>query len=446
MALAKGNNQPLVRRTFVLGIINGTLFILGWSLIDPMTVLPAFVVSVMGGQMIYVGLLAAVIKGGWVWPQIVLQNRIETAARKLPYYRFSALVRALSWVGVIVVIWYGAALRPALLYALVVAGFALYTSAGGVGLIPFYDVVSKAMPAHWRGRFFGWRRVLGGALAFFLGGPIVKAMLAENCAWPFPRNYAVLALISGGLTLLGLGAFCLAREPDRPVHKHRLSLGRQLLRGPRLFRRDERYRSLIYERALFSFAADFTAPFLFPFALQVLHAPAEAAAVLVPLAAIGRVLANIFWAHLGDEKGNRRLLQIPPSLVLCVPLLALLARALPSATLFTVAGITFSWQLTTVALAMFLFSLTLAGQMLGEVNYLLEIAPERKRPTYIGFNAVVTLLLSTGPILGALLIGGGQRYTLGFALSAVLAVAAIVAARHLTEPREEEQLRASAGH
>lgn len=431
-----GANVPLVKRTFVLGVINGTGFIFSFSLLHPSTVLPVLVKELMGDSMIYLGIMAWVFTGGWFWLQVLLQNKLETSPRKLVFYRISAGIRIVTWSLLTALLWWGQNLPRELIYLGLVMLMFAYTSAGGLGMIPFWDIVAKSIPAKRRASFFGMRRFLGGLLAVFVGGALIHAALDPDSRWAFPRNYGVLALVSLIVVCISFLAFCWVREPIHRVHSHRLSLNRQLRRGPRIFRRDPDVRSLVYVRVLAALAMHMTFPFLFRFMTDELKTPIAMAGYFTSVHLLSATVSNVLWSYVGDSRGTRLLLKSATILVLAVPVAALITPLLSTTPLFRLYELTFSAQLLGMTTAFLLLGGAMAGQMLGETNYLMEIAPERKRPTYLGLNALVTMLLSTGPIVGALLIGDARRFQLGFCLSIALAAGAFIAARRLREPRD----------
>ena len=431
-----GSQVPLVKRTFVLGIINGAGFIFGWSLLNPSTVLPVLVKELMGEKMIYLGLMTWVMNSGWFWPQVLLQNVYETRPRKLAYYTLSAVVRTAAWALITALLWWGQTVPRPLIYSALVVLLFIYTSGGGFGTTPFWDIVAKSIPANRRSSFLGIRQFLGGLLAIFVGGMLIRACLEPRPEWPFPRNYGVLALVGFVVITFALVAFCLVREPVRTVHSHHLPLRRQLRRGPRIFRRDSDVRGFIYVRALATLAGALTFPFLFRFMTDELNTPIAAAGYFTSVQMLSSTVSNIVWSYVGDRYGSRSLLQWTTVLVLAVPVAALAGSLLPTDPLFRLYGLVFSQQFLAMTGAFLLLGVAATGQALAEINYLMEIAPERKRPTYLGINALVTTVLAASPVLGAMLIGDARRFALGFWISAALALGALYAARRLRNPRD----------
>jgi len=75
------------------------------------------------------------------------------------------------------------------------------------------------------------------------------------------------------------------------------------------------------------------------------------------------------------------------------------------------------------------------AKMVGEQNYLLEIAPERRRPSYLGFNSAMQLPLALVPVLAGAVVDRFSYAPL-FVLSALGGGLAVARALALREPRD----------
>src|SRR5688572_1974124 len=68
------------RRNFRLGVLNGVMFTLVEALIAPSLVLALFV-SRLGAPNVLIGLLPAVLAGGWFLPQLLVASRVSGMPR-----------------------------------------------------------------------------------------------------------------------------------------------------------------------------------------------------------------------------------------------------------------------------------------------------------------------------------------------------------------------------
>ncbi len=421
-------------RNFLLGIVNGTLIWASAAFLDPTTVLTVFALDLMGGSVIWVGILISLITMGMYWPQAILANVFESQPRYLPYYRLATVLRIIVRFGIWIAIVFMGASQPLALFIVVAIMLLVFASGGGVAYTPFLGIVGDTIPVTWRGKFFGLRFVLGG-IASLGAGLYVKHVLSEASGFTFPDNYGHLALLTAITALVGYGAFCFMREQPRSTRDHKLPLREQLARGPRLFRRNANFRRLVRTRVFFQVAQGLCLPFIVPFALQI----GNVAKALTGLFLIARMLsfsaASPLWSYISDNIGNRLLLVISGITAVILPAMILLAPRIPQTTLLAGNGI--GLRDGYFVLVFVVAGLFLGSQLLGQTNYLLEISDSSTRPTYLGFYFSVLIPLAWMPLVGALIIGNAGRYDLGFVLSLVAGIGLLINAVKLGEPRND---------
>ncbi len=73
------------RFNFVVGSIQGAVFVFGVSFIDPMTVLPIFVKHFTQSDFL-VGLASSLHRAGWHLPQLFISGYVERTPRRLGVY------------------------------------------------------------------------------------------------------------------------------------------------------------------------------------------------------------------------------------------------------------------------------------------------------------------------------------------------------------------------
>ncbi len=422
-------------RNLILGVSNGAILWLATAFLDPETVLPAFAMEAGKGNILWVGIVVAMIGSGSLWPQAFLPSILATKPRYLPYYRLSALLRVIIrfviWATIILI----AGRSPAVGLAVVAILLFIYTSSGGVGMIPFMSIIRDTIPATWRGKFFGGRFFWGGLLGFGAGF-IVKHVLSPDSRWDFPYNYGQLALYSALSLTVSLGLFCLAEERPHRVSSHQLPLRLQLARGVRFFRRDPNFRRLVRARVFYALAYGLCVPFIVPFALQRFGVTKAAVGIFLMARVLSFSGANTLWSYISDRIGNRLVLLISGVATTVLPLMMALAPRIPQIQLTTPVGGSVNTILAYFVVGFILVGLCRSGQMLGQTNYLLEVAPSRVLTTYLGFYYIVLLPLAAVPVAGSLIIGQEGRYILGFALSMIMGLAMLINVVKLGEIRE----------
>ncbi|MEN6303450.1 MAG: hypothetical protein ABFD96_12035 [Armatimonadia bacterium] len=435
--MSEAIQRNLSRRNFALGLINGALFILLATFIDVDTVVPGFAWQLTGGKTIFVGVLISVINMGWFWPQLLLSSTFATADRLMPWYWLSALTRGVALFALAAVAWYLDAFTPWLGFVLIAAMYVLYSSGGGLSIIPFMSVVADSIPPNWRGKFFGARYLVGGMMAL-VAGAWIRWLLSDQSGLAFPRNYAWMFLIGAIVATPSLLSWCFAREPARPVQRRRVAVPVELRRGLRLLRRDSNFRRLLITRSLSTITLGLTLPFIVPYALSQLRVPAAAVGLFVTSKIITYSLSNLLWSRVSDEGGNRRLLLLSGFMTIGALALVLSVRMLPTDHLVTIAGINVTWRVAFLCLIFAAFGFSNAGQEIGYTNFLLELIPERKRSVYMGIFYAAISPLCWVPFFGSLAIGTGGRFVMGFSIAAVLALAMMRYTFRLREVREFE--------
>jgi MFS family permease len=416
-----------VRRSFVLGILNGTAFGFAEALIDPPVVLTWFVSQLTSSNLL-IGLVAPLGNAGWFLPQIFVSTRIQRMPRTMPAYVASAAIRTVAWLVLAAAVWMVD--DPTLL---LISFFALYSIArvsSGLGGLSFFDVIAKTVPARRRGSFFAWRQLVGGVLGLG-GGWIVKTILSSP-ALPFPDGHAFLFLIYCVGMALGMLVFALVREPPGVVSAGPVTMDDQLRRSRRLVQADPVYRRYMAARVALGLTS-VALPFYGVYAKNVLGASGGMAGVYVAARIGGTLIFNLPWGRLSDRRGNQlvmRLLSLGSgaTALLALGLVGLIGPVQPQG----------SW-LPYVALPIFFLdgAVRPAHIMVGS-NFLLELAPEGERSLYLGLSNTLlgVVVLISG--LGGLVVDA-FGFAGVFALSIGLSVVAYVFASGLPEPRENSQ-------
>ena len=416
--------QRHLRRNFSLGVLNGVFYNLFSALVDPSLVLSWFVSQLTTSNFL-IGLIMPIQNGGWYLPQLVVSGYLQRRQRKLPFYACMAGIRIAIWGSLTLAVFLieDATVLLVIFFILLTA----YNLSAGLSGICFVDIVAKAIPSTRRGAFFGWRRFGGGLLA--LGGSLlVKYILDERRGPAFPDNYALLFLVSFFVLCATMACFLLMVEPLEPVNEERVTLGRQFRRALNLPRRDSNYRRFL-AMLLLLMAAEIATPFYVVYAKRVLSVPASMVGVYLTGATLASFASNLLWGRISDRRGNKLLLVLSNLLGVFIPLMALsivpLANRLPG--------------LREFAPVLFAFVFVLSGGsksgfMIGNMNFLLEIAPPDDRPLYVGFaNTVMGIALLASSMGGLIvdLVG----FTVLFLLALGFYAMALFLALGLREPR-----------
>jgi len=416
--------QRHLRRNFSLGLLNGAFFNLFSALLDPSLVLRWFVSQLTTSNFL-IGLIMPIQHGGWFLPQLVISSYLQRRQRKLPFYSYMAGARVAIWgLMTLAVFLIG---DTAVLLVVFFTLLAAYSLAAGLAGICFIDIVAKAIPSTRRGAFFGWRRFAGGFLA--LGGSLlVKYILDEGRGLAFPDNYAILFLFSFFTLCMAMGSFILVVEPLEPVDKTKVTLGKQFRRALDLPRQNTNYRRFLTMRLLLM-AAEIATPFYIVYAKRALSVSVSMVGVYLTGATLASFASNLLWGRISDRRGNKLLIVLANSLGLFIPLTAL-----------SIVPLTNLWPgLRELAPGLFALVFVLSGgsksgAMIGNMNFLLEIAPADNRPIYVGFtNTIMGVALLASSVGGLIvdLVG----FTVLFSLALAFYAVALFLTLRLQEPR-----------
>ena len=108
--------------------------------------------------------------------------------------------------------------------------------------------------------------------------------------------------------------------------------------------------------------------------------------------------------------------------------------AVPPTPLGRVFGVPMTLRLALFALAFVPQGCAMSGMTMAQTNYLLDIAPNRRRATYVAFSSLLGFPLAWWPVAGAFIIGEA-RFALGFGIALLAAIGTVTLVTRLREPR-----------
>ena len=394
------------RRNFVGGLWHGAFLALGVSLTQPTTVISAFVADLTGST-IWVGGLSTVLTVASALPQLFVARWIENRPLKMPYLLTAIYLRVGSW-GILAFLIYSIGdKQPTILAWTLVIMLAIFYAGGGLGNIPYTDIIGKIIPAERRGAFFGGKEALAGPLA--VGAALGARQILAHTS--YPNNYAILF----GLAALGLGiaslGFWIMKEPVATIEEIPVNSWRDYWQ--KIKESSKKLKMLIIIELLTGFSL-MVLPFYVVFARDKVGAPPDAVGWFLLAQILGGVLANLLWANLIDRNGSRKMLVVCGSISTITPLLAVALAPL-------------GWQ--TLLVVFFAAGATFAGRKVGFQSALLELAPAAERPTYAGLNTVLILPLAFLTLIAGLFLQHGSYTTLFILASVFIAFGTIVAYR-----------------
>ncbi len=380
---------PHFRHNFTVLLIDYVFFGVAYSFLNPNTVLPAFARTLMASEPL-VGMVSTIMAAGWLLPQLFAAAVIGQKPRKKPYLIWAICIGRPIYFLLALVIWSGLTRYPEWMLVVFLAGMGFFNVLDGIASVAWFDLMGAAIPPTRRGRLVGAAQLLGGLLGIGVGA-LVGAILSSPML-PYPRNYAVLFALGGLALMPSAVALMLLREPERKVSTSTttsLSLRSQLREA---WGGWPDFRRLVFGRwliGLFGLAL----PFYILHATEVMKLPDAVVGWFVSAQMVGGIVASVGLGWLSERWGPRAAIWAGATATFISPLLALLIHLTGS-----------RWLTQTYPLVYFCYGITNNTWMMGMFNYLLEIAPEDRRPLFVGLYNTLGGVLVPVSFLGGVLL------------------------------------------
>ena len=347
--------------------IHGFFLSLAVTVAEPSTILP-LMVHHFSSNLILVGVFASLLRGGAIAVQLFAAFYAQSYSRVLPYLRIVFFFRFLSWFMIGIAIFLIGDSNKTLTLWLIGIGLFTFSFSAGFGGIYFKEIIAKVFSKEERGRTMADKQLFSSLAAILSGG--VTAVILEN--FEAPMSYAYLFIVSSFLMLIGLFAFATIEEPVKQnVSQKEASFMLFIHNAYALFVQDIRLR-LQVAISLFGYSFLLSFPFIILRAKESFELTGWLVGGFITIQMIGSVLGNLFlWKRFGAE--YIKMMQYAFVLVITAFFIAIFAD---TPLLY---GIIF-----------LLFGIAIDGFRNADMNLILEIAPEAKRPVYIAIHSTIT--------------------------------------------------------
>ncbi len=383
-------NAPEPIRRFRRIALAGVFFQGGAAAVDSSTIIAALVYGLTGSTFA-VGSASAILRYGWLFPQLFVGYFAQQHRRRMPFYIVGAFGRAACLAGLGVLLLVAAADGGGSIVGLFFGLWIAYAFVSGIVAVPYNDIVARSVPSLRRSRLLAIRFFGGGLLALAVAAAAHRLLNSMT----FPQGYGALVLLGAALLLASSLFFVSAREPLAPMPKRtQRGFGPFLRDGVRVFRSDRRFRLFVYGQWLGG-AVTMALPF---YVLQVIAVRGGAGEIAFLLGAqtLGALASNALWGWWGDHHGKQSLLEGVALLRSAPPLLILLW--------VFAAGV---WDLPTLAGFTVVFILLGAlgnGMTIAMIGYLMEISPDDRRPAYSAYFNALVAPAALLPLAGAVIV------------------------------------------
>ena len=367
-------------------VLNGLFFPTAGKILGAGLLL-AWFLDELKSPLFLIGLLIPIQYGLALLAQPWIGQWLSGKPRSAPYYCAQALLRGALWCSLALTTWLTGNSNRVLLISIfffVVAGDAI---AAGLGNIAFSNALAKTIPQRMRGRVRGGRGMFGAIIAGTAGALISLFVSKESGLGVF----ALLFAVAGVCYALGGITFGTIDEPRQPQSRKSHS-AEPLVASVKEMLLKQAYRRFLFVEALLIPARQGLV-FFSIFGRRQFHLDLSALGLLVISDALAPLVGNFLWGKLADRQSNRLVLG-------AVALLSLIAPLAAVALYLSSEAISHTLVLASFVVIVFVIGVASAGADLATKNLLLELAPDRKRPVYIGVNdtlvALPTMLLVIG--------------------------------------------------
>jgi MFS family permease len=372
------------------------------SFANPSSVLPAFVSQFTNSAPV-IGLVSTVFNGGWLLPQVVAARLINDKPRKKPYLMIGTSGRITFWITALG-LWLGLAQRPSKMLLLFFVGLGMFTVTDGLASVAWLDMLARAIPLKRRGRLMGIAQVIGGLAG--LGAGVAITLILDSPRLQFPANYALMFTLAGLAFIPSAIALALLRETGAANTGIKgKKWGQNGWLTPLL--QDSAFRHLMASRVLVGMISLAT-PFYVVHATDVLKLPQALVGGFVAAQQVAGVASGALLGLVSDRWGPAATIRIGSAFTIAGPLFALVAHMADSGLLIRAYPVVYA-----------ALGVHYSSSMLGFYNYMLEIAPDDTRPSYIGLGNTIMGILTLAPTVGGWLLQA-TSYTVLFGITAAL--------------------------
>ncbi len=412
-AMLSSDLQGKLRHNSFVNIMDGALFGFGvMGLASYVTIIPLFL-SYLTESTALIGFVAALFHIGWQVPQLLTSGYVAGLTRFKPTVLVTTLFERVPFFGLALVALALPAIGAdaALLLTLVLLG--IQSLGGGFTGTAWQSMISKIMPAHYLGTFFG---IQSAAVNLFgAGGALLASVILERLA--YPESFAWLFAIAGISMMASYVFLALTFEPK--------SAKRDVVEGlrwrafgsklRRILRADRNFRWFLVARGLTSLSLT-AISFYTIFGIRRFDLSPEFVGGLTSVLLLMNMLTSSVIGWIGERWGLRRVLILANFLTVLAIAIALAAEDPRWFYLvFALTGMVNSTQWSTI--------MTITVQFCSVAD----------RPFYIGMaNSLIAPVTVFAPIIGGWLVDAVSfELSFGiFALAGLLSVLVFVVPMH----------------
>ena len=409
--------QDKLRHNAAVNILDGSFFGLSITgLASYVTIVPLFL-SYLTESTALIGFVAALFHIGWQVPQLLTSNYVAGMRRFKPMVLAMTLLERVPYFGLALVAFLIPAIGTDLALLLTVLLLGWQSLGGGFTGTAWQSMISKIMPPHRLGAFFG---VQSACINLFgAGGALLASYILARLE--FPQSFSLLFFIAAISLVVSFVFLALTYEPaSEPKDIVQRVPWREF--GGRLgsiLRADDNFRWFLIARGLTSLSLTVISFFTI-FGIRRYQMTPEFAGAMTSVLLVSHTLSSALVGWAGDRWGHRRVLMVGNAATVLSIVIALLA---PDVTwfylVFALTGIVNSTQWSTI------------------LTITVQFSSVAERPFYIGMaNTLIAPVTIFAPIIGGWLVDA-VSFELTFSIFALAGLLSLlVFLIQMRDPRE----------
>src|SRR6185437_9456633 len=209
---AGGNWPTNARWNFVVLGADVAFFTFALNIASAYVVLPLFVHQLTADNTA-VALIVALRALGLYAPQLLVAPLVERRRHALPLILRLTVLERVPYLALALATVLLARSHPDVLLVVFFVMILLALGGGGLTFPAWLDLIARAMPRNWLGRFLGFWQGLGGF--FGIGGAALAAFVLAHVDWPY--NFALCFLLTFAAMVISFVLLALGREPPRTL-------------------------------------------------------------------------------------------------------------------------------------------------------------------------------------------------------------------------------------
>ncbi len=394
-----------LRHNYFVNMMDGSLFGFGiMGLASYVTIIPLYL-SFLTESTALIGFVAALFHMGWQAPQLLTANYVAGLQRYKPMTLMMTLLERLPYFGLALVAFLIPTIGTDLALVLTLPLLLVQSLGGGFTGTAWQSMISKIMPPHRLGTFFGIQSA--GVNLFGAGGALLASFILDRL--DFPEGFSLLFLIAGISLLISFFFLAWTYEPKSAPSDvvERVNWRKYGGRLREILRVNHNFRWFLIARGLTSLSLT-AISFYTIFGIRRFDMSPEMAGALTSVLLVSNTVSSSVIGWIGDRWGHRRVLIFANVLTVSAIAVALSAPDV-------------SWFYLVFALTGFVNS----SQWSTIMTITVQFSSVAERPFYIGMaNTLIAPVTIFAPIIGGWLVDAVSfEFSFGiFALAGILGI------------------------